>query len=150
MLLIANIILFIFFITAILGIIFDKRLGCLSDPPDSRGEAFYNAVVNMMEITPSFILLPPYYKYIKTKGWKKFCAHWDTMFRIGSEIIRERKEQLKVLQTSDKEGDNVDFLTDIIQRSNLAEDRLNTTLIEIMLGASDTVSQFGLKHTYND
>lgn len=125
---------------AVLGIIFDKRLGCLSDPPDPRGETFYNAVINMMEMTPSLLLIPPYYRYIKTRRWKKFCGLWDTMFEVGSELIRERKEQLKVLQTSNEERDNDDFLTDIIQRSNLPEDRLNTTLIELMLGASDTVS----------
>ncbi|RDD37953.1 1,25-dihydroxyvitamin D(3) 24-hydroxylase, mitochondrial [Trichoplax sp. H2] len=93
----------------------------------------------MMEMTSPLFMLPPYYKYLKTKYWKRFCSQWDTMFEIGMEIIRERQEELKSLPAL-KEDDKVDFLTDIIQRSNLSDERLNTTLIELMLGASDTTA----------
>ncbi|EDV28134.1 uncharacterized protein TRIADDRAFT_53411 [Trichoplax adhaerens] len=122
----------------VLSIIFDKRIGCLDYPPSQRGEAFYKALTNMMEKSASLLIFPPYYKYIKTRFWKEFCSHWDTMYEIGLQIIQERKEELKSMDTNINDDDNVDFLTDVLRRSNLSDVQLNITLLELMIGASDT------------
>ena len=133
--------LFLYYLfLAVIGIVFNKRMGCFENPPNQQGEKFYNALVGMMEKSMPLFMLPPYYKYIKTKFWKDYCNHWDVMFESGLNFIQERRQELKLLETSTDQNDQIDFLTDIIQRSNLSDDELNTTLIELMLGASDTVS----------
>ena len=90
----------------------------------------------MMEKSSQLMVFPPYYKYIKTKYWKDFCSHWDTMYEIGLEVIHEKMEQLKLANTkSDDDG----FLADVLYRSNLSDVQLNITLLELMLGGTDTV-----------
>lgn len=90
----------------------------------------------MMEKSSQLIVFPPYYKYIKTRYWKDYCSHWDTMYEIGLEVIHEKREQLKSTST---ETEDTGFLGDVLRRSNLSDVQLNITLLELMLGGTDTV-----------
>ncbi|RDD37947.1 Cytochrome P450 10 [Trichoplax sp. H2] len=124
----------------ILSILFDKRIGCLQEPPSHDGELFHKALIDMTYKTSSLIVFPPYYKYIKTRYWNEFCSHWDTMYDIGLKIIQERRNKLASMKIESSEEDEVDFLTDVMLRSNLSEAQLNITLLDLMIGATDTTA----------
>ncbi|EDV19146.1 uncharacterized protein TRIADDRAFT_34090 [Trichoplax adhaerens] len=124
----------------ILSILFDKRIGCLQEPPSHDGELFHKALIDMTYKTSSLIVFPPYYKYIKTRYWNEFCSHWDTMYDIGLKIIQERRNKLASMKIENSKEDEVDFLTDVMLRSNLSEAQLNITLLDLMIGATDTTA----------
>ena len=58
------------------------------------------------------------------------------MYEIGLEVIHEKMEQLKL---ANSKGDDDGFLADVLYRSNLSDVQLNITLLELMLGGTDTV-----------
>lgn len=41
------------------------------------------------------MMYPPCFKYIKTKFWKEYCGHWDSLFQIGGQFVQEESQQLQ-------------------------------------------------------
>ncbi|EDV24788.1 uncharacterized protein TRIADDRAFT_56953 [Trichoplax adhaerens] len=127
------------------SVLFSKRLGAFNDPPTPIAEEFYRNVCDMLETTGHLLLVPPYYKYIKTKKWNQYCGYWDTLFDIGGKLIDEERRRLLStgMDLSNKSEDNrrtdgIEFLPYVLSRGELSDEEIAGNIIELMTGGVDT------------
>ncbi|EDV24792.1 uncharacterized protein TRIADDRAFT_56957 [Trichoplax adhaerens] len=127
------------------SVLFSKLLGAFNEPPTPIAEKFYKNVCSMMNVTGQLILMPPYYKYIKTKQWKEYCGYWDTLFEIGGQLIDEERNRLlsrgfdlsSKLENS-RMTEDMEFLPYVLSRGELNDEEIAGNIIELMLGGVDT------------
>ncbi|EDV25213.1 Cytochrome P450 10 [Trichoplax sp. H2] len=126
------------------SVIYNKRLGTLNDPPLPFAQKFFNSVINMLEGTYSLLYAPAYYKYFKTRFWKKYCHDWDTLFEIGDQLVKEETQKLqKEIQSLGKDKDRwrseeLEFLPYVLLKEELSEEEVSANVVEIMGGGVDT------------
>ncbi|EDV24787.1 uncharacterized protein TRIADDRAFT_56952 [Trichoplax adhaerens] len=128
-------------------ILFNKRLGAFNDPPTPIAKRFYETVCQMLEVTGQFMLLPPYYKYIKTKGWKAYCSYWDTLFEIGGKLIEEERNRLSSTEINllnnrqnKQRTEDLEFLPYVLSRGELNDEEIASNMIELMMAGVDTTA----------
>ena len=102
----------------------------------------------MLVGTGNLRLLPPYYKYIKTKYWKQYCDHWNTLFDIGGKLVVEERRRLQQLadegETADtakdlRRSEDMEFLPYVIARGELTDEQITSNIVELMTAGVDTV-----------
>ncbi|EDV24789.1 uncharacterized protein TRIADDRAFT_25487 [Trichoplax adhaerens] len=127
------------------SVLFSKRLGSFNDPPTPIAEQFYNNVCDMMDATGQLVFLPPYYKYIKTKRWKKYCSYWDTLFEIGGKLIQEERNRLlsngldlSQMSETGRRTEEMEFLPYVLSRGELNDEEIAGNIIELMMAGVDT------------
>ncbi|EDV24791.1 uncharacterized protein TRIADDRAFT_25545 [Trichoplax adhaerens] len=127
------------------SVLFSKRLGAFNDPPTPIAEKFYKSVCSVLNITGNLVLMPPFYKYFKTKQWKEYCSYWDTLFEIGGKLIDEERNRLlssgldlsKKLESNHRTED-MEFLPYVLSRGELSDEEITGNVIELMGGGVDT------------
>ncbi|EDV28486.1 uncharacterized protein TRIADDRAFT_51440 [Trichoplax adhaerens] len=63
-------------ITAVAGILLEKRLGMFKEPIEPKVEEFYQSVTKILEATSDLLTVPVFvFKYIFNKNWKKLGAN---------------------------------------------------------------------------
>lgn len=96
-------------------------------------------------------LLPPYYKYIKTKYWTDYYHYWNTLFDIGGKLLTEERLRLQELADADKTDntpedlrrtEEMEFLPYILARGELTDEQITGNIVEIMAAGVDSVIIF--------
>lgn len=105
----------------------------------------------MIERTGKLRLLPPYYKYIKTRYWKEYCGYWNKLFDIGGKLVTEERHRLQELagtgKTTDipqdlRQTEELEFLPYVIARGELSDEKIACNIVELMTAGVDTVLIF--------
>ncbi|KAK6188669.1 hypothetical protein SNE40_004801 [Patella caerulea] len=118
-------------------ILYEKRMGSLSDIRDPENDKFIQSVRNIFTSTVYLFGLPPMLsRFFMRSQWKIHEEAWNTVFRIAEKCVTERLEQLKDVSRS--EGDEVGIIEYLAERMPLKEVYANIT--ELMAGGVDTTS----------
>ena len=135
-------------IVAITSVLYNKRIGTFEDPPNALAKQFYESVCSMFDKSSDLTIVPPYYKYIKTKAWKEYCQIWDTLFQIAGQLVNEEYDKLK--QNIDNNSNSstqsvhlteqMEFLPYILSRGELNMEEITGNVIDLMIGGVDTVT----------
>ncbi|EDV24803.1 uncharacterized protein TRIADDRAFT_25150 [Trichoplax adhaerens] len=126
-------------------VLYNKKLGTFEDPPNPIAVKFYRSVCLMFDKSNEITLLPPYYKYIKTKRWNDYCKIWDTMFEIAEQLVDEEYQKLQQSISEDSRksidlhhSEEIEFLPYVLLRSELNKDEIVGNIMDLMIGGVDT------------
>lgn len=127
--------------------LYNKRLGTFQDPPNALAQQFYQSVCSMLTMTGDLLVVPPYYKYIKTKTWKEYCQIWDTLFQIAGQLVNEEHNKFQQRQSDSSDNfkhsvhstEELEFLEYILSRGELSPEEITGNVIDVMIGGVDTV-----------
>ena len=119
--------------------VLNHRLGLLASaeiPPNMQ--QIFDAVRNFLDLSFKLLLNPPVYKIYPTKQWKEFLKDTDTIFTLAEAIIHKRIKEINANPPSTE--DRPDFLTYMIQSSNLSEKMVVSNAVDLILAGIDTTS----------
>ncbi|XP_046574216.1 1,25-dihydroxyvitamin D(3) 24-hydroxylase, mitochondrial-like [Haliotis rubra] len=119
-------------------LLFEKKLGCLSDQRDQETQAFIDSVHAVFESTREMIFLPPWGARIFMRGvWKRHDEAWNTIFRVANDIIGTK---LREIQEKGADGSEVGFLASFLEENSLSTDEIYSNVSELLGAAIDTTS----------
>ncbi|XP_067666927.1 1,25-dihydroxyvitamin D(3) 24-hydroxylase, mitochondrial-like [Haliotis asinina] len=119
-------------------LLFEKKLGCLSDQRDQETQAFIDSVHAVFESTREMIFLPSWAARIVMRNvWKRHEEAWGTIFRVANDIIGAK---LRQIQEKGDDGSEVGFLASFVQENTLSIEDIYSNVSELLGAAIDTTS----------
>ncbi|XP_050400661.1 1,25-dihydroxyvitamin D(3) 24-hydroxylase, mitochondrial [Patella vulgata] len=119
------------------SILYEKRMGSLSDVRNPENDNFIEAVRSMFATTVYLFSVPPLLsRFIMRSKWKEHEEAWNTIFRVAEECTSAKLEVIKNVKRN--EGEEVGIIEYFIERMPLKEVYSNIT--ELMAGGVDTTS----------
>ena len=123
-----------------------KRLGCLESgelPPDCQ--KFITHVGDFLESFFNIMMSVPLHYLWKTKKWKYAVKSQEGVKEYAMKFISERmgeirEEDKKALEEDAEIPDKVDFLTYLLQSSNLTVEEITYNIVDLLMAGVDTVS----------
>ncbi|XP_067686115.1 1,25-dihydroxyvitamin D(3) 24-hydroxylase, mitochondrial-like [Haliotis asinina] len=118
-------------------VLYEKRMGCLSDNRSAKITEFIQATHAMTDMTNKLIFFPPKFsKLFRRKDWKTFTGSMDTLFRIAKESIDQ-----KIQEIADKpEGESAGVLEQMLAKGVLTPKEVYANITQLMSAAVDTTS----------
>ncbi|XP_071105203.1 1,25-dihydroxyvitamin D(3) 24-hydroxylase, mitochondrial-like [Haliotis cracherodii] len=130
--------LFNWSLESIARILYEKRLGCLSDNRSEDTQAFIQSSHDIFETTRKIFFLPPKLARIfMPRTYKQHDAAWDEGFRVAHKIIDER---IREIRETKEEGEHVGFITHFLKEDSMSLKDVYANISELMGAAVDTTS----------
>ncbi|XP_071079602.1 1,25-dihydroxyvitamin D(3) 24-hydroxylase, mitochondrial-like [Haliotis cracherodii] len=130
--------LFNWSLESICTLLYNKRMGCLTDNRSPDSEQFVKAVRSMLETTIEIAVFPPWLaKIIRPSKYREFTHSWDTIFRVARQCVDEAMVKLKS-KTVDQE--EVGFLEYLLLKDTISTKEIYANVTELNTGAVDTTS----------
>ncbi|XP_067682519.1 1,25-dihydroxyvitamin D(3) 24-hydroxylase, mitochondrial-like [Haliotis asinina] len=119
-------------------VLYDKRMGCLSDERSGDSEEFVKAIRVMLETTVDVGVLPPTLaKIFRPFRYRDFTRSTDTLFRVARQCVDEALAKLKAKTGS---LDEVGFLEYLLLKDTISPKEIYANVTELMSAAVDTTS----------
>ena len=64
--------------------VFERRLNCLSDGPNSEVQKMIDANMDMFTLSAKMKFQLPLYKFMKTPTWEKLCQAEECVYKLVS------------------------------------------------------------------
>ncbi|XP_067666926.1 1,25-dihydroxyvitamin D(3) 24-hydroxylase, mitochondrial-like [Haliotis asinina] len=133
-----NLELFNWSLESIARILYEKRLGCLSDERSEDTQVFIQSSHDIFETTRKIIFLPPKAaRILRPFSYRKHISAWDEGFRVAHKTIDER---IMEIRETKEEGKHVGFITHFLQEDSMSLKDVYANISELMGAAVDTTS----------
>ncbi|XP_067682518.1 1,25-dihydroxyvitamin D(3) 24-hydroxylase, mitochondrial-like [Haliotis asinina] len=131
--------LFNWSLESICTLLYNKRMGCVSDTRSPDNEQFVKAVRSMLETTVDIAVFPPWLaKILRPSKYREFTQSWDTVFRVARQSVDEALVNLRSRTVS--EGEEVGFLEYLLLKDTLSKNEIYANVTELNSAAVDTTS----------
>ncbi|XP_019645640.1 PREDICTED: cytochrome P450 27C1-like [Branchiostoma belcheri] len=134
--------LFKWALESICSVLFNERMGYLQDNIPQDAQDFIQAMHTIF-LTTNTLLFPEtdVHRFLRTKPWKQSMEAWDTVFRVGEQVMdRQLQEALEREERGEDGEDQPNFLAFISSTGRLSKDEIYSNTIELMGAAIDTTS----------
>ncbi|XP_046357535.2 1,25-dihydroxyvitamin D(3) 24-hydroxylase, mitochondrial-like [Haliotis rufescens] len=129
--------LFNWALESICTVLYEKRMGCLSDNRSATTTEFIEATHAMGETTNKLIFFPPKFsKMFRRKDWKRFTGSMDTVFRIAKENIDQKLQEI----VDKPEDEDAGFIQQLMAKGVLSPKEMYANITHVMAGSVDTTT----------
>ncbi|OQV21685.1 Sterol 26-hydroxylase, mitochondrial [Hypsibius exemplaris] len=120
-------------------VLFDQRMGCLSDQRPADIQEFVHSIQEIFRTTMVLTMIPPKMaKFLGLPVWKKFLSSMDTSMQIARKYIYTSLD--RVIDRMEK-GETVnDVCSSILAHKQFDMDEVVRLTTDLFAGAADTVS----------
>ncbi|XP_071079850.1 1,25-dihydroxyvitamin D(3) 24-hydroxylase, mitochondrial-like [Haliotis cracherodii] len=119
-------------------VLYNKRMGCLSDKRSGESEEFVKAIRVMLETTVDIGVFPPTLaKILRPFRYRAFTQSTDTLFRVARQCVDEAMVELKSKTVDEEE---VGFLEYLLLKDTISTKEIYANVTELMTAAVDTTS----------
>uniref|UniRef100_A0A665WNG1 Sterol 26-hydroxylase, mitochondrial-like n=1 Tax=Echeneis naucrates TaxID=173247 RepID=A0A665WNG1_ECHNA len=130
--------LYKFAFEGICAVLFETRMGCMSETVPEDTEKFIFSVGEMFKLSHIVILFPqktwPYLPF-----WKKFVASWDHLFRLAEELVQKKVEEIQEKVDLDESVEGA-YLTHLLLSDQMTLTQIMGSITELLLAGVDTTS----------
>ena len=122
-------------------VVFDKRFGCLDAQVNEDSQAFKIAVGAFLEHFTASAFFPIWFvKIFEPAPVKKMFDNFDKMYDYAEMFIEKRLKELEEQGKMKPNGGKVGFFEFLLSSGNLTKEDLLGSVIEILFGGVDTIS----------
>ena len=122
-------------------VVFDKRFGCLDAQVNEDSQAFKIAVGAFLEHFTASAFFPIWFvKIFEPAPVKKMFDNFDKMYDYAEMFIEKRLKKLEEQGKMKPNGGKVGFFEFLLSSGNLTKEDLLGSVIEILFGGVDTIS----------
>ena len=122
-------------------VVFDKRFGCLDAHVNEDAQAFITAIGEFLEQLTASIFYPIWFvKIYEPTPVKKMFDNFDKMYDYAEMFIEKRLKELEEQGKMKPNGGKVGFFEFLLSSGNLTKEDLLGSVIEILFGGVDTIS----------
>ena len=122
-------------------VVFDKRFGCLDAHVNEDAQAFITAIGGFLEQLTASIFYPIWFvKIYEPTPVKKMFDNFDKMYDYAEMFIEKRLKELEEQGKMKPNGGKVGFFEFLLSSGNLTKEDLLGSVIEILFGGVDTIS----------
>ena len=126
-------------------VVFDKRFGCLDAHVNEDAQAFITAIGEFLEQLTASIFYPIWFvKIYEPTPVKKMFDNFDKMYDYAEMFIQQRLKELEErenMKPHEREsGGKMGFFEFLLSSGNLTKEDLLGSVIEILFGGVDTIS----------
>ncbi|XP_055348630.1 1,25-dihydroxyvitamin D(3) 24-hydroxylase, mitochondrial-like [Paramacrobiotus metropolitanus] len=120
-------------------VIFDQRMGCLSENRPNDIQQFVRSIQEIFRTTMILTMIPPKIaKFLRLPVWKRFLHSMDLSLAIARKYISMSIERVMARMDA---GENVnDFCSGILAHKDFDLDEVVRLTTDLFAGAADTVS----------
>lgn len=124
--------------------LFEERIGCISDPPPQQAKDFIENLIGSFKYLQMLMYSTPFYRIFPTKNWRIYERYTDRMWQIGQTLVNKRVAALKrqeqdgVVEGTEKVKS--EFLTHLLSNTDLSPEEVNAICLDLLMAAVDTTS----------
>ena len=130
---------------SVTDMLFDKRLGTLSDTPPKEAVDFITSVGVFLETVVSASLFPEgVHKFYKPKVYREFEQNFLNMYYYSDKLIKEKMEELGRRQDLGKvnsgEDEIQEFIPFLLSSGKITREDLQSSIVDTLFAGVDTTS----------
>ncbi|KAL3969631.1 hypothetical protein ACER0C_027428 [Sarotherodon galilaeus] len=130
--------LYKFAFEGICSVLFETRMGCMSEVIPEKTQKFIFSVGEMFHLSQVVILFPQFlWPYLQS--WKRFVAAWDHLFKVAEELVNKKIEEIQENVHLDKDVEGA-YLTHLLLSEQMNITEILGSITELLLAGVDTTS----------
>uniref|UniRef100_A0AAX7SE49 Uncharacterized protein n=1 Tax=Astatotilapia calliptera TaxID=8154 RepID=A0AAX7SE49_ASTCA len=130
--------LYKFAFEGICSVLFETRMGCMSEVIPEKTQKFIVSVGEMFHLSQVVILFPQFlWPYLQS--WKRFVAAWDHLFKVAEELVNKKIEEIQENVHLDKDVEGA-YLTHLLLSEQMNSTEILGSITELLLAGVDTTS----------
>ncbi|XP_041357475.1 cytochrome P450 10-like [Gigantopelta aegis] len=130
-------------------LLFDERIGCLSNQPQKEAHAFIDNLQGCFVLQQPLMYNLPLYKYFPTKLWKAYEKYFDNVLTLGTHFVDKKVRAMQVSEENGETPDKASFLTYLLSQQSLSPSEAVETAVELLMSAVETTSNATVWCLYN-
>ncbi|XP_027878223.1 sterol 26-hydroxylase, mitochondrial-like [Xiphophorus couchianus] len=129
---------YLFSLEGISSILFEARLGCLSEEIPAGTQEFITSISQMFS-NAIYVAIFPKWSRSLLPYWQRYIASWDGIFSFGKTLIDKKMEDIQQRVDNDQDVED-EYLTYLLSNSQMSTRDIYASVTELLLAGVDTTS----------